>query len=53
MAKEKAKDKGGTLNGKSKVSNDNRGSNGKVSDSSNTTNRALKNTGHESTDADW
>ncbi len=53
MAKEKAKDKGGTLNGQSKSANDNRGTNGKVNDSASTTNRALKNTGHKPTDENW
>lgn len=45
MPKEKSKDKGGTLNGESKSANNNRGTNGKVNHSDNTTNRDMKNTG--------
>lgn len=46
MAKERSKDKGGTLAGQSKSANNNRGTNGKVNNSEDTTNNARKNTGH-------
>lgn len=42
MAKERSKDKGGTLGGKSKSANNNRGVNGKIKDSDNTTSTSHK-----------
>ncbi len=45
MPKERAKDKGGTLNGQSKSAHNNRSPNGKENDPENTTNREMKNTG--------
>lgn len=53
MAKERAKDKGGTLAGQSKSAKNNRGTNGKLNDPDDTTNRALKNTGHKESDNHW
>lgn len=47
VSKEKSKDKGGTLAGLSKSYKNNRGTNGKMNDPDNTTNRALKGTGHK------
>lgn len=46
MAKEKSKDKSGTLGGLSKSANNNRGIDGKAQDSDSTTSRAKENTGH-------
>lgn len=53
MAKERSKDKSGTLAGQSKSANNNRGTNGKANDSHDTTNNALKNTGHKETETNW
>jgi hypothetical protein len=46
MAKERSKDKGGTLNGQSKSANNYRSSTGKKKSAHDSSNRDLKNTGH-------
>lgn len=53
MAKERSKDKGGTLAGQSKSANNNRGTNVKINNPDSSTNRALKNTGHKESSGNW